>query len=200
MQHAQSVRPLVEKVAPDRRRKPRMPMVFTLAKLVSGLREMPCMVRNLSDSGMQVQLPVPPIVNARVVIEMQGLAARPARVRWARGRTAGLQFETPCNIVEVFEARRGASLSPRFRLEQMMALHLDDGVTSVVATEMSTDEARLRARHSLATGCPAVLDLGLAGLTARGTIGARVCDDYQFFFDKPFASVTLAQLLRSVDV
>lgn len=196
MYHTSAPWPIGPAPQRERRKAPRTPLVFTLAKLITNGREWPCMVRNLSASGMQIQLPVPPLVNAVVTVEMQGMAPKQARVRWAKGRIAGLLFDTPCSVDEVLAGRRNLAGSPRFRLDRAATLNLEDGPVSVLALEISIDEVRLAASQPLGAGCPASLDLGLVGLSARGTIGARVGDSYQFFFDKPWASVTLAQLLQ----
>jgi hypothetical protein len=196
MLHAQAARLPSEAEPRERRRTPRMPMVFTLAKLTADNREIPCMVRNISDTGIQVQLPVPPVANSSVMVEMTGLAARLARVRWAKGRVAGLQFDTGCSIGDVFAARQSMSGSPHFRIERHATLSTGGGAIPVTVRQISTDELRLVARRTLETGCPCSIDLGFAGLSSRGVIGARVGGNHQFFFDKPWASVTLAQLLQ----
>ena len=186
----------------ERRVAPRTPMVFTIGKLVVMGVEYPCMVRNLSATGMQIQMPAPPPTGTAVTIEMSGMPSRDARVQWAGGRVAGLRFDAPCSVSEVFDARqglhRGPVRSPRFRLERACTLHLGRDAVEARLVDISVGGAQLIAATPLNVGRAGIIALGLSG--GAMSPGGKICwtkgDTHGFAFDQPLSSITLAHALQ----
>lgn len=186
----------------ERRAGPRTPMVFTIGKLMAAGVEHPCMVRNLSDRGMQIQMPAPPPVGMTVMIEMRGMRPTAARVRWSADQAAGLQFDQPCDVPQVFEARTNRDCrltrSPRFALAKPCLLHLDDISFPVLAADISVGGARLVSWAPITPGRPARIVLALASgdRSMEGTICWNKDNAHGFRFAQPLSSITLALALR----
>jgi hypothetical protein len=186
----------------DRRGTARARTVFTIGKVIVGDVEHPCMVRDLSAGGMQIQMPAPPPVGAHVVIEMRGMRPTPATVRWRSERGVGLQFDAPCDVAQIFHARTDRisrlTRSPRFTLARRGSLRMERATLSVIVADISVGGAKLLTREPIVVGDIGELVVGLAlGGPAGGEIrwiGDNVCG---FRFARPLSSVALAHALQS---
>lgn len=186
----------------ERRRDVRAAMVFTIGKIGFDGRTLPCMVRDLSEGGMRIQLPTPPPPGARVLIEMRGLDPRLARIRWAAGHEAGLSFDLRCCPADIFAARASRSgriaRQPRFPLRRDVPLSIDDRPIAARIENISVGGARLTLSEPLANGQQGVLDLTLGD---RHGVAGTICwsqdDSCGFRFAQPISSVALAVMLDS---
>ncbi|MGW8201814.1 PilZ domain-containing protein [Sphingomonas bisphenolicum] len=187
-------------VAMERRRDTRAATVFTIGKISFDGRSLPCMVRDLSEGGMRIQLPAPPPPGARVLIEMRGLDPRLACIRWAVGHEAGLSFDLRCCPADIFAARANRSgriaRQPRFPLRRDAPLLIDDMPIAATIENISVGGARLVLSEPLANGRQGVLGLTLGD---RHGVAGTICwtrDDHcGFRFVQPISSVALAVML-----
>ncbi|WP_176400194.1 PilZ domain-containing protein [Sphingobium sp. Z007] len=187
----------------ERRRGERAATVFTIGKISFDGRSLPCMVRDLSEGGMRIQLPAPPPPGARVLIEMRGLDPRLARVRWAVGHEAGLSFDLRCCPADIFAARTSRSgriaRQPRFPLRRAVPLLIDNRPIPAMIENISVGGARLTLSEPLEDGRQGVLGLTLGD---RDGVAGTICwardDSCGFRFVQPISSVTLAVTLDSV--
>lgn len=187
-------------VPAERRRDARAATVFTIGKISFDGRSLPCMVRDLSEGGMRIQLPAPPPPGARVLIEMRGLDPRLARIRWAVGHEAGLSFDLRCCPADIFAARASRSgriaRQPRFPMRRAVPLLIDDMPIAATIENISVGGARLTLPEPLEDGRQAVLGLTLGD---RHGIAGTICWSREgscgFRFVQPISSVTLAVML-----
>lgn len=184
----------------ERRRDARAATVFTIGKISFDGRSLPCMVRDLSEGGMRIQLPAPPPPGARVLIEMRGLDPRLARIRWAVGLEAGLSFDLRCCPADIFAARASRSgriaRQPRFPMRRAVPLLIDDMPIAATIENISVGGARLTLPEPLEDGRQAVLGLTLGD---RHGIAGAICWSREgscgFRFVQPISSVVLAVML-----
>lgn len=64
-------------------------------------------VRNLSRSGLMLETSLAPPVGEAVTVKMDGLAPVSGQVRWRRGGIAGIEFDQPLSVGEMFRGAAG---------------------------------------------------------------------------------------------
>lgn len=187
----------------DRRGTSRAATVFTIGKIGFERSSRPCMVRDISSGGIRIQMATLPSVGAEVEIEMRGMAPRSATVRWVDGRDAGLAFNRPCDLDEIFEARLNRSgrraRPPRFDLR--LPAELVVGVRRIAAeiVNISVGGARLVTDATIAPGSHGVirLDLDLAFDRIAGEVCWTENGACGFHFARPISSLALALALEA---
>lgn len=184
----------------DRREDRRSATVFTIGKLTCNGRSLPCMVRDLSDGGIRIQMTTPPARGDRVVVEMRGLEPRLARTVWVSGREAGLAFDQHCTPADVFAARSNRSgqvaRQPRFTLRRAVELMLDGIALPVEVADISVGGARLILPEPIRSGLRGVLALAMGNRQGiAGDIRWSHDDNCGFRFVEPISSVALTLAL-----
>ncbi|WP_311268964.1 PilZ domain-containing protein [Sphingobium sp. WCS2017Hpa-17] len=189
----------------ERRQDWRAATVFTIGKISFAGRSLPCMVRDLSDGGMRIQMPFPPAPGTRILIEMRGLEPRLARICWTSGHEAGLMFDLRCSPADIFAARSNKAgriaRQPRFAFRRDASLIVDDIPVPARIENISVGGVRLAVPTLLERGKPGVLDLMLGD---RQGMAGEICwvqeDSCGFRFIQPVSSVALANMLDTPDL
>lgn len=189
----------------ERRQDWRAATVFTIGKISFAGRNLPCMVRDLSEGGMRIQMPFPPPPGLRVLIEMRGLEPRLARICWTSGHEAGLMFDLRCSPADIFAARSSKAgriaRQPRFALRRDAVLMVDGMAMPARIENISVGGVRLALSTPLANGKPGVLDLILGD---RHGVAGEICwvseDRCGFRFVQPVSSIALATMLDAPDL
>lgn len=194
----------------ERRQDWRAATVFTIGKISFAGRNLPCMIRDLSEGGMRIQMPFPPPPGMRVLIEMRGLDPRLARICWTSGNEAGLMFDLRCSPADIFAARSSKAgriaRQPRFAFRRDAVLRVDDMPVPARIENISVGGVRLILSAApepipLTRGKPAVLDLMLGD---RHGVAGEICwmreDSCGFRFVQPVSSVALAAMLDTPDL
>ncbi len=189
----------------ERRRDWRAATVFTIGKISFAGRNLPCMVRDLSEGGMRIQMPFPPPPGLRVLIEMRGLEPRLARICWTSGHEAGLMFDLRCSPADIFAARSNKegriARQPRFALRRKAMLTVDQMSLFARIENISVGGVRLALSTPLESGKLGVLDLVLGD---RQGVAGEICwvreESCGFRFVQPVSSVALATMLDAPDL
>lgn len=189
----------------ERRQDWRAATVFTIGKISFASRSLPCMVRDLSEGGMRIQMPFPPAPGTRILIEMRGLEPRLARICWTSGHEAGLMFDLRCDPADIFAARSNKAgriaRQPRFALCRQAILLIDDMPLPARIENISVGGVRLALSAPLEKGKPGVLDLILGD---RQSMAGAICwvreESCGFRFAQPVSSVALATMLDAPDL
>lgn len=187
----------------DRRGSDRAATVFTIGKLDADGAERPCMVRDISQGGMRIQMTTPPAIGTQVVVEMRGLDPRTATVRWVNGRDAGLAFDDDCDLTEIFDARvrkeGRIARQPRFAIEHSVELVVDKVAARAKVADISIGGARLIVADTsrLKAGALVALKLGLTFDTIAAEVAWVDEGACGLRFLKPISSIALALALEA---
>ncbi len=184
----------------ERRAGKRHSAVLLVGKVTRGDAVSACLVHDISAGGLMARFPTPPEVGEVVTIEVRGLPPTRGTVRWVRGPKAGVQFDAPRAIEDVFHmARADGSLAraPRFGLSMPATVRLESGRFAATAIDISAGGVKLAMPDST------VLEVGQTGqltLTATGTVMfGRICWVREgacgFRFSSALPLATLAQIL-----
>ncbi len=175
--------------APDRRGESRQRTCFAIGKLVHAGREHVCLVRNMSETGVGIEVDHPPAPGTTVLIEARALPTGRAVVVWSEGRLAGLKLEQARGE----DATPGRPRSPRFAFAREIEMIVDGHLSAVRSVDLSLGGIRLATHVASGVETPVVLLLGQHTLLGRlcwhagGASGIR--------FTRPLAGSELAQLL-----
>lgn len=177
-------------IAPDRRGEARQRTCFAIGRLVHDGREHVCLVRNMSEMGVGIELDRPPLPGTTVLIEARALPACRALVVWSEGRLAGLKLE---HRRQEDGSTQPRPRSPRFAFAREIEMIVDGRLTTVRSVDLSLGGMRLATHVPTRVETPVVLLLGQHTLLGRlcwhagGASGIR--------FTRPLAGSELAQFL-----
>lgn len=173
------LRPRVKSVAQpvamlERRGDSRSKMsVYRSATLRWDGREVLCLIRNLSASGMMCRSVARPLAGDSVEVEMRSGERVPGVVAWTRDAQIGIRFDAPIDVSTVLNARIRNPQAPVQRMPRLNAgcaatLIAENGRQSVTLLDLSQGGAKIEAA-CLRQG--EQVTLGVAGLDARaGTV------------------------------
>lgn len=104
---------------PDRREAPREVMVYKIVKIERDGQEGLARCRNISDSGMRLEVSMPISLNDSLAIEVPPGRTLHGRVVWTNGNQCGVAFERTIDCVQLLsqsaERKEARSRSPRLR-------------------------------------------------------------------------------------
>lgn len=132
---------------PDRRSEPRTTALLRLGKLVVGGEQRLCMIRNVSSAGAMLRLYQPVAADARIEIEITPDCPVAASVVWAEGDLAGIQFDTPIDVVASLRGEvqdrpyRRVARTPRLRLRRPVRMCTAEAETQVILCDISLQGA-----------------------------------------------------------
>ena len=129
--------------APDQRKAQRSVTVFALGKLTANGRESPCFIRDRSDGGVRIETDEVLAVDDIVEIEMRGLPATRASVRWCRGGFMGLEFR-PVEQPPLPGDRRPLPRGPRFAFARGVVFRTDHSRFEVEALDLAIGGMKLK--------------------------------------------------------
>lgn len=91
----------LDSLFPERRDEPRHRSVRAIGKIAVAGRKLFCLVRDVSASGLMIEMRDPPAPGTDVTIETPGLAACRARIVWRKNQFAGIAFAEPQNLAAI---------------------------------------------------------------------------------------------------
>ena len=180
---------LTDLLPSERRSAARQRTCFAVGKLIDRGAERVCIVRNLSDQGVGIELDAPPPAGARVRIEARSVAPTDATVIWSRDRLAGLRLDVPIASPPLDQRPR----SPRFAFPRPARLIVEDQLVDAALRDIALGGARIEHVVPARVGTLVVLLVGSLSLSGRvcwkrgGATGIR--------FTRPLAAAELAALL-----
>ncbi|WP_375396915.1 PilZ domain-containing protein [uncultured Sphingomonas sp.] len=183
----------------ERREEARNKSVLALGKIVSGGQEHICMVRDISDSGLKIEMPDPPGTGCYVIVEMLGLNPCAACVVWRLDHHAGLAFSVPQDIDRMCKRGRDAmgitARGPRFTINRKAELCIDRKRLRVEVANISVGGVRLRGMTGVPSNRPAQLTLGTSPSPLSGHVRWVADDDAGFSFAP---ALDIQKLLKEV--
>lgn len=88
---------------PDRRADPRHVTVLKVGRAIVHDHDALCLVRNMSDSGMQIQLREEVKPEEAISVELRSDRMVSGTVKWTRDSKSGIEFDRPVNTEEMLD-------------------------------------------------------------------------------------------------
>lgn len=172
----------------------RFGVVIRPAKLISGRFEFPCVMRDVSETGVSVRLFHPVIDQGPFALEILTGIAYPATLVWQRDLAAGFQFTVPIDIDRIL-ANSGPFPNRPMRLAADMPAVVEYGECKhpVTIINFSQQGARLLCPEHLAIGqLVALRSDWLPRL--YGKVRWRKGEQYGVVFEETFKLAELSEL------
>jgi hypothetical protein len=153
----------LEPIWPDlceRRTSGRIATVLLTGKLSKGAYEHACLVRNLSRRGMMLRSMAPLSGGDHVLVELRGLPAADAVVRWTKGGVTGIEFGADLDIQQILKpgpVDGHKARSPRFDVNLPGRLTSGTRHFRAELVDISQAGAKLELKGTLEAGEPAIL-------------------------------------------
>jgi hypothetical protein len=182
---------------PERRTEERQTTLLRVGKLVTAEDERLCMIRNISSAGAMLKLYQPIAVGAAVQVEVTPDRPVAATVIWTQEEFAGVEFDTPIDVVAALRGDgqagpyRRVARTPRLQVRRPALMHTDDIEREVMLCDLSLNGAKIETDLELAGDLEVALFVdGLPPLSGR----IRWCRDARagMEFDIPVQMDVLA--------
>lgn len=187
--------------APDRRRSPRAMTVYKVVKIERKGDEGLARCRNISDTGMKLDVAMPLSLNDNLTIELTPDLALPARVVWTNGDQCGVAFERSIDCSRLLtrtadEKRREGSRSPRLNSDISARISVDGELHPTTISNISQQGMLVSHKGKFRPGLhvSVMLDDG----TEKSAIVQWTHDNYAGLFLIDHFSVTELGDLQSV--
>lgn len=123
-----------------------------------------CRVRNLSETGMQIDAVASFAAGMRVSVELRGGVLLSGEIAWTRGSRAGVQFDEPVDVAAVLGKPRPGSMSgrprsPRFIAEIPARINSYGRPIDVIVADLSQGGACLRLQRTLRPDTEVILSI-----------------------------------------
>ena len=178
----------------DARGSARVALLIRPAKLISGRFEYPCVMRDVSESGVSVRLFHPFGEHGSWQIEMLGGERHKIEQIWLDGLTAGFRFADPVDLDQIL-ANAGPYRNRPVRLTVDVPAILEHGSNKshVTLNNISQQGARLMSSDYLALGQLVVLQSDcLPRIYAK--VRWRKNEQYGLVFEETFKLAELSEL------
>ena len=141
----------------DRRSGERQKTILRVAKLVSGPNRGLAIIRNISDSGMMIEVNPTMKVDDDVTIMLSDDHAIEGEMRWRQSSQIGIRFKEPASVEEILARPRRASNGhvtrlPRFEVAYPVTLVSGGTVVEGAVADISLGGIRVQARTTLKQG------------------------------------------------
>ena len=184
----------------DSRRDPRHLTVLIVGKVRGAQGELPCVVNDVSSSGLQARFSSPPALGARLTFSLRGLPERQGVVRWVDGLRAGVEFDQPLDLGAIVSTPSTARTprGPRFACNRSASLILNGRGRAIDLLDVSLGGAKLGLQPPAAdaVGRPAMLILPVIDEPRAGTVRWHRDDRMGFQFVQPLHVDTLTKILN----
>ena len=181
----------------ERRDAERHLTLFRVGTIVIGDRRELCLIKNVSAGGMLIRAYSSLDVGATVSIEMKQGESIAARISWVRAECAGVEFDTPVDVVDLL----ANSLSgpkprmPRIEVCCIASVRQDGDVYGMRARDVSQGGIKVDSDRDLKIGAEVVVSL--PGLPpAHGVVRWKEEGSYGITFNRLLALSDLVAWLQ----
>jgi hypothetical protein len=147
---------LASSISPDndRRAHQRHLTIFRVAKLTSGNVESLCVARNLSSSGMMIEVLAHYGVGRKVQVSLADEQYLESQIVWQRDLTIGVEFESEIDVSNVLAKppiMRNGSMRrmPRMPIREHAQLHAGSRSLPIEICDISLHGVRIKTNHEL---------------------------------------------------
>jgi hypothetical protein len=141
-------------VADEGRAAPRFRTLLQSARLIGDHSQSLCIVRDVSETGMKVRLFGTVTIGDRVCVEFKGGRTVFAHVRWIEDRFAGLAFETPIDLQQIFSTVKPdfSYRAPRLEIDATATVTFGRARLPMAILDISTSGVKLLGGDALIRG------------------------------------------------
>lgn len=164
----------------ERREGERHMTLFRVGSLiVEGKREL-CLIKNISAGGMMIRLYSPLEEGQSLSIELKSGQPIDGTVSWTNGNTAGVEFASPVDVVDLLATNEDGPRPrmPRIEVESPVTLYVDGYPIRAYAADISQGGMKVHLDTNLPMNCDVVVNLpglapeaGVIRWTRRGEAG-----------------------------
>ena len=169
-----SVTTVSSEINADHRREKRQLTVLMVGKVKDSRGEFACVVNDISSGGLRARFPCPARTGERLTIELRGVPALSATVRWVEGCHVGVEFDKPLELDRVALGHHTTLTprAPRFRCDQSATLVIAGRSFTAAVVDLSLGGAKLHipTKRADATGSAATLILPVLHEPRAGTV------------------------------
>lgn len=184
---------------PDQRRQgKRHALVLLIGKVVQQGDVSACLVHDISPTGLMARFTAMPVVGDRIEVEVRGLPAIAATVRWVRGAKAGCEFDTRQDVDSVFQIKRddgSIARTPRFPIVTAASLRLEGARVKATVLDISPGGVKLESTASVQRGQAGQVTLTDSATALFGTVCWAYDGRFGFRFVTPLPLAALAHIL-----
>ncbi len=184
---------LSNSVAEEGRAAPRFRTLLQSARLVGEKNQSLCIVRDVSETGMKVRLFGTVEIGDRVCVEFKGGRTVFAAVKWIEDRFAGLAFETPIDLQQIFQTVEPdySYRAPRLEIDASATVTFGRVKTPMAILDISTSGVKLLGGDALIRGEDVTIEIeGLA--TSNAAVRWKASDLVGIEFEHPIPVERLA--------
>ena len=146
---------------PDRRDGDRHLTLFRVGAMsVDGRREL-CLIKNISEGGMMIRPYCPLAEGTKLTIELKSGYAVACTVAWLRDGSAGVEFETPVDILEILASTEDGPRPrmPRIEIDCHATVREGSNVSRMRVQDVSQGGVKLESSVILSKGVDLVVSL-----------------------------------------
>ena len=177
----------------EERAAPRFRTLLQSARLVGEKTQSLCIVRDVSETGMKVRLFGTVAIGDRVCVEFKGGHTVFAAVRWIEDSFAGLEFELPIDLQQIFQTVEPdySYRAPRLEIDATATVTFGRVKTPMAILDISTSGAKLLGGDALIRGEDVGIEIeGLT--TSNAAVRWKASDLVGVEFEHPISVERLA--------
>lgn len=182
----------------ERRDGERHMTLFRVGTIIIGDRRELCLIKNVSAGGMLIRAYSQLETGTAVSIEMKQGESIPARVSWTRDECAGIEFDTPVDVVDLLTNSMSGPRPrmPRIEVCCIASVRRDGQVYGMRARDVSQGGVKVESDRDLPLGAEVVVTLpGLPPIP--GVVRWRESGSYGISFNRLVALSDLVAWLQS---
>lgn len=174
-------------IIPDRRKKDRQITIFRLAKIGSGLAEGWGFIKNISSSGVMIELHPSLELGDTTTVALTDDLELVGSVRWREGALVGMQFCSDINVTELLanltiHNKSQPARLPRVRMTRSIILRIGSTLAKAEIRDISPAGIRIDTHYQFQVGNRLTLmvpELGDIAGTVRWQKGAEIGIKFQ---------------------
>lgn len=144
-------------ISQERRKKERQLTVFRLAKIVSGAAEGWGFIKNISGSGVMIEIHPSFEMDETATVALTDDVALTATIRWRKGGLVGMQFKNEINVNELLASLRvrnkyQLSRLPRVHMQQAIVFRIGSTLVKAEICDISPAGIRINADYLCEVG------------------------------------------------
>ena len=171
--------------------------LFRVGTIIVGARRELCLIKNVSAGGMLIRAYSALEPEAPVAIELKQGETIPAKISWVRDECAGIEFDSPVDVVDLLANSMNGPKPrmPRIEICCIASVRQDGDVYGMRAHDISQGGIKVASERDLKLGAEVVVSLpGLPPV--QGVVRWKEATSYGITFNRLLALTELVAWLQ----